>query len=625
MAVISENLLEESAKLLKEAVVGIDLGTSFSVAAVMDGDQPKVISNDEGEALVPSVVSFTEDDEIIVGREARARSLADPEHTVYSVKRLIGKSQDELKQVLGMLPYQVEDAERKLVRIKIREKQLTPQEISSMILKEVKSRAEKVLSKKVTRAVITVPAYFDDAQRQATRDAGRIAGLDVLRIINEPTAASLAYGLDQKKKGIVAIFDLGGGTFDISILRIADGIFQVLNTLGDTFLGGDDFDRQLIDLAAEDIKEQNGFDPRQNPLLLQALRDVAESTKIALTDQDSAVLSLKLDDPAIDYQRTVTRSEFESMIGELVQKTLDYCKTAVSEASLKFDRIEDVVMVGGSTRVPLVRRKVEELFGRKPHTDLNPDEVVALGAAIQAKILSGGFKEMMVLDVTPLSLGIETFGGSMSKLIMRNSSIPCRESEQFSTFADSQTSVDIHILQGEREMAEDCRSLGKWKLTGIPPMSAGVPKIVVTFTLDANGVLKVNAKEERSGQELDLYVTPSTGLTEQAVERMVLESVEHAKEDVLERQLIEARNEAESIRIHTLKAFEQADSECSPEMKEKIETALKEMLETVQDASDVHQAMDAIDQFNEISEPLAQVIMDGVVQSELGGKKMSEL
>ncbi|MDP6359471.1 MAG: molecular chaperone DnaK [Planctomycetota bacterium] len=616
MALVTIEDLTSAANAHKEAVVGIDLGTTFSLAAYVDGDEPKVIRDEDGQVLVPSVVSFTDENAVIVGWPARERGLLDPEHTVFSVKRLIGRGQDDLAKELGLLPYQVEDAERKLVRIKIRENRLTPQEVSAEILKEVKTRAEKVLDRKVTKAVITVPAYFDDTQRQATRDAGRIAGLDVLRIINEPTAASLAYGLNSKKKGIVAVFDLGGGTFDISILRIASGVFQVLSTLGDTFLGGDDFDRALMDLATEEMKVEHSEDTLRSPVVLQALKQAAEKTKIELTSADSATLSIQLSDPEISYEREVSRSEFNDLIVMLVEKTIEFCKTAINDARLTPDRIEEVVMVGGSTRIPLVREKVEEFFGRPLHTGLNPDEVVALGAAIQAQILSGGFREMMVLDVTPLSLGLETFGGAMSKLIMRNSPIPTRASEQFTTFVDDQTSVDIHVLQGEREMAEDCRSLGKWKLTDIPPMPANGPKITVTFTLDANGLLKVDAKEDRSGKELSIEVQPSSGLTDEEVERMVKESIEHAMQDVENRQRIDLRNEIDSIRRATIKALEQSQSVCPAELLRTVNYALSDLL-AAEELEDIHELQKAIDDFNEASEPLAKLQMDAVAKTAL--------
>lgn len=616
MAVVSIESLTSAAKAHKEAVVGIDLGTTFSLAAWVDGEVPKVIRDENGQVLVPSVVSFTDDNDVIVGWPARERGLLDPEHTVFSVKRLIGRGREDLARELGLLPYQVEDAERKLVRIKIRENRLTPQEVSAEILKDVKARAEKVLNRKVTKAVITVPAYFDDTQRQATRDAGRIAGLDVLRIINEPTAAALAYGLDSKKKGIIAVYDLGGGTFDISILRIAKGVFQVLSTLGDTFLGGDDFDRTLMDLASTELKETHPEELIKSPVVLQALKQAAEKTKQELSSFETATLQIQLDDPKISYVRQISRAEFNELIGPLVERTIEFCKTAISDARLTPERIEDIVMVGGSTRVPLVSNKVEEFFGKPLHTDLNPDEVVALGAAVQARILSGGFKEMMVLDVTPLSLGIETFGGGMSKLIMRNSSIPTRASEQFTTYVDGQTSVDIHVLQGERELAEDCRSLGKWKLTDIPAMPANAPKITVTFILDANGVLKVDASEERSGKELSIEVQPSSGLTEEEVERMVRESIEHAKSDVENRQRIDLRNEIDSIGRATVKALEQTRDDCPEALRSTVEKALIDLLAAAE-LEDIHQIQQAIDDFNEASEPLAKLQMDAVAKTVL--------
>ena len=624
MSVIAPDVLISSAKRLKEAVIGVDLGTTFSLAAWVDRDHPEVVRDEDGRALVPSVVSFTENDDVIVGWEARARSLVDPENTVYSVKRLIGRGQDDLKKEMGLLPYRIEDAERKLVRIKIRESQLTPQEISAAILKEVKERAERALKREIVKAVITVPAYFDDTQRQATRDAGTIAGLDVLRIINEPTAAALAYGLDRRKKGLIAVYDFGGGTFDISILRLANGVFQVLSTLGDTFLGGDDFDRALMDLAAAEIEEASGVRPNESPRLLQALRDAAEKAKRELTDSESTTLTLKSEDPAIDYSRETTLDDFNSRIEDLVDKTIEFSRTALYDARLDVAKIDEVVLVGGSTRVPLVRQKVEQFFGRKPHTELNPDEVVALGAAVQAQILSGGFQEMMVLDVTPLSLGIETFGGAVSKLIMRNSTIPCRASEQFTTFVDGQTSVDIHVLQGERELAGDCRSLGKWKLAGIPALPAGAPKITVTFMIDANGVLKVNAKEERSGQELSIDVTPSSGLTEDEVARMVKESIDHALDDVQARQLIDLRNELDSLKRSSEKALKQAGERCPADLRAGVATGI-ESLSAAADLEDIHAIQKVIDDFNEVSQPLARLLMDEAADFALKDKKLVDV
>ncbi len=533
-----------------QRIVGIDLGTTNSLVAFMQGDVPVVIPGDDGLNLVPSVVALNENDQIIVGNAARKYLIETPERAVYSIKRLMGRGIEDIREELKLFPFRLaEDLQPgEVLRIKLGDKTFTPPEISAFILRQLKRNAERFFAAPITQAVITVPAYFNDAQRQATKDAGRIAGLEVLRLVNEPTAASLAYGLDQKQNGIVAVYDLGGGTFDISILKLHDEIFEVMATNGDTHLGGDDIDNLLITIALDDIQGDLGLDVRRNGEIVQTIRKAVIETKIALSSQPAAKLDIEL--PAGKrYQREITRQQFEDLIRPILDRTIGPCKQAMKDAGVTPEQIEEVVLVGGSTRIPTVRSLVKEMFRREPHTDLNPDEVVALGAAVQANILSGGSEvtqNMLLLDVTPLSLGIEVAGGVTDKIILRNSTVPASATQHYTTQIDGQANVAVHVLQGERELAKDCRSLARFDLKGIPPMPAGLPRIEVKFLIDANGILHVSAREQRSGKEAEIEVQPSYGLTDEQVESMILESFDSAEEDFRQRQVIEARNEAET-------------------------------------------------------------------------------
>jgi molecular chaperone DnaK len=616
-------------------VVGIDLGTTNSLVAYVKDGRPEIIRDKNGDGLVPSVVTAAADGTMYVGREAQRRLLTEAARTVYSVKRFMGKGVDDVRDEARLMPFRVSggsarqasdtsEAAGGVVRIGLGEREFTPPEISAFILRELKHRAEEFFAAEgevdndVDRAVITVPAYFNDAQRTATRDAGRIAGLEVLRIINEPTAASLAYGLDKRHTGVIAVYDLGGGTFDISILRVEDGVFQVLSTNGDTHLGGDDIDQLVMKRVLDGPDVVSGFS--RTPEQIQELRKAVIQAKWDLSDREETEL----------LGERLTRAEFEQWIAPIVERTLEPCRQALADAGLPPSQIDEVVLVGGSTRIPLVRRRVAELFGRSPHSELNPDEVVALGAAVQADILVTGNREMLLLDVTPLSLGIETMGGVTSKIILRNSTIPATGSEMFTSGVDNQTAVDIHVVQGERELVADNRSLARFRLRGIPPMPAGMPRVQVQFQIDANGILSVTASELRTSVEQSIEVKPSYGLTDDEVERMLLDSFEHAEADFAARQLIDAKNEAESVINATEKTLrspefsEIAAGELKPGEQKRIEQSLAGLKHVLQ-SSNREAILQWTKVLNDATQHLAEVVMNRSVQAALAGKNIDRL
>src|SRR5919197_1020538 len=609
-------------------IIGIDLGTTNSLVAYVDEATglPRVIPDADGRPLLPSVVAFTPDG-IVVGDAARRQLARRPADTVYSVKRLMGRGWEDVKDELRYFPFKVVPGEG-VVKLAVGGREVTPPEVSAIVLRALKERAEAHFGEPVEKAVVTVPAYFNDSQRQATEDAGRIAGLDVVRIVNEPTAASLAYGLHRLGQGVIAVYDLGGGTFDISILRAKDGIFEVLATNGDTHLGGDDFDRVLMLWLLEDIQarhhaelDRDCVDLARDNEAMQELRLAAEAAKVRLSFEERTTLTIPFG--GFTYRRQITRAEVERLIAPLVAKTLGPCRRALADAGLSAADIGEVVLVGGSTRVPLVRRRVQELFGKTPHSQLNPDEVVALGAAVQAHILAGGITNMLLLDVTPLSLGIESLGGIVSVLIPRNTTIPTSAREMFTTSVDGQTLVDLHVLQGERELAKDCRSLGRFELR-IDPMPAGMPKIEVTFLIDANGILQVKASEQRTGKAASIEVKPTYGLNETEVARMIEDSFTYAEADVETRMLIEARNEADTVLVHAGRALTQGGQLVSADERAGIEGAVA-ALRAARDGDDrdrIHEATTAV---NRATEHLAEVLMDAALKGALGSRRAAEI
>jgi Fe-S protein assembly chaperone HscA len=604
----------------KKRIVGIDLGTTNSLVAFMDLTGPKVIPGADGGRLVPSVVSLTTDGEFVVGNPARKLLIDQPDRTVYSVKRLMGRGVADVREELNLFPFRIAPDSDSVIRLELGGRLLTPPEISAQVLLELKRNAEAFLGEEVKHAVITVPAYFNDAQRQATKDAGRIAGLEVLRLVNEPTAASLAYGLDKRRNGVVAVYDFGGGTFDISILRLQDGIFEVLATNGDTHLGGDDIDNLLLRIAIEDIATEWGEDISKNGEAVQTLRRAVIEAKEQLSFAPST--QIQFDFGGRSYRRELTRELFENLIRPIVERTLQPCRQCIADSGLTAEQIDEVVMVGGSTRIPLVRKAVEGLFKAKPHTELNPDEVVALGAAVQAGILAGDVEDKLLLDVTPLSLGIETMGGVVSKLIHRNSTIPVTAVEQFTTAVDGQRNVLIHVLQGERELVKDCRSLARFELKDIDPMPAGAARIEVKFLIDANGILNVSAKDLRTGREQSVEVKPSYGLTEEQVEAMIVESIEKAEEDFRERQVREARVEADNILAATEKArANDAWFELTGEERKQVSDATNQLL-LVYHSGDYHLIRQKIDELNHATMKLAETMMNTAVRAALKGTKV---
>jgi len=605
-------------------IVGIDLGTTNSLVAFMDLTGPRIIPGADGDKLVPSVVSIAPSGEAVVGNPARELLITQPERTVYSVKRLMGRGLEDVKDELKLFPFRVvpesEPGSDSVIQLRLGDRTYTPPEISAMVLRQLKQNAEDYFGAAVDKAVITVPAYFNDAQRQATKDAGRIAGLEVLRLVNEPTAAALAYGLDKRENGIVAVYDLGGGTFDISILKLHDGIFEVLATNGDTHLGGDDIDNLLLRIALEDVSSEWGEDLSSDSEGVQRLRRAVIQAKERLSFVPAAVIELEYHGKK--YQREITRELFDKLITLIVDRTLGPCRNCIQDAGVAVDQIDEVVMVGGSTRIPLVRSAVESLFRSKPHTELNPDEVVALGAAVQAAILSGAVDNKLLLDVTPLSLGIETMGGVVSKLIHRNSTIPASATENFTTGVDGQTNVLIHVVQGERELVKDNRSLARFDLKGIDPVQAGMARIEVRFLIDANGILSVTARDQRTGREHSVEVKPSYGLTDEQVEKMIQESFEQAEQDMSARQVREQRVEADAILLAVEKARKHdAYFELTEEERAAIDKSINELL-LVYNTDDHHLIAAKIEEVNQATMKLAENMMNTAVRGALKGTKI---
>lgn len=593
--------------------IGIDLGTTNSVVAVMEGGSPQVLINASGNRTTPSIVAFTDKGERLVGQPARQQQVTNPQGTVFSIKRFMGRRHDEVSYEEKLVPYEVTGGADELVKVKVKDKEYTPQEISAMVLQNLKKTAEDYLGESVTKAVITVPAYFNDSQRKATQEAGQIAGLKVERIINEPTAAALAYGLDKKTNEKIAVFDLGGGTFDVSILDVGDGVFEVLASNGDGHLGGDDWDEELINFLADEFKRTDGIDLHNDPMALQRLKEAGEKAKMELSTAQEATVNLPFitatQDGPKHLQITINRSKFKQLCADLFDRLRQPCETALKDAGLKPGDIDEVVLVGGSTRIPKVQDIAKEIFGKEPNRSINPDEVVALGAAIQGGVLEGDVKDVLLLDVTPLSLGIETMGSVMTKLIEKNTTIPTSKSETFSTAADNQTAVTIHVLQGEREFAKDNRTLGRFDLADIPPAPRGMPQIEVEFNIDANGILNVSAKDKATGKEQSIKIESSSGLSEDEIEKMKADAEAHASEDKEKRELIDLRNQAESSVFQIRKQLEEHGEKVSPEVRGKIESALSNVEEKIK-GDDKAALQDALEELGNEAQELGKAVYE---------------
>ena len=600
-------------------IIGIDLGTTNSCVAVLEGGEPTVINSSEGGRTTPSVVGFAKDDERLVGQTAKRQAVTNPENTVFSIKRFMGRMFDEVSNEIKEVPYKVEKSESGSVVVKAGDKSHTPQEIGAMVLQKLKQTAEDHLGTSVTDAVITVPAYFNDSQRQATKDAGKIAGLNVKRIINEPTAAALAYGLDKKKDETIAVFDLGGGTFDISILELGDGVFEVKSTNGDTHLGGDDFDQKVIDWIATEFKKSDGIDLKKDPMALQRLREASETAKKELSSSKQTEINLPFvtaDSSGPKHLNlTLTRAKFEELVSDLVDRTVEPCLKAIKDAGLNASDIDEVILVGGSTRMPKIQEKVKEIFDKDPNHSVNPDEVVALGAAIQGGVLSGDVDDILLLDVTPLSLGIETLGSVSTKLIERNTTIPTKKSQVFSTAADNQTTVEIHVLQGEREMAVDNKTIGRFHLDGIPPAPRGVPQVEVTFDIDANGILNVSAKDKATGKEQSIRIEASSGLSDAEVDKMVNDAKKHESEDKAKREKIDMDNQAEQLVYQTEKNIDEHKDKLSKEEKKTLEDALKKV-KSAKEGSNADELKNSVDELNSAWNDVASKMYEAAKETD---------